>query len=298
MQELIEFRMPEKHVREFLPLDLGAPEFSVRKIKLLSTDPLVARIGALQREFSASGRSFFLGWSIERRYSDGELIGAPLFHVRPKRVLMPAGEECGTRYDESDACGIIFASVPERSVNGHRVPGFVDRCGVGARQATSLFLDGRRIPRGADFSRTIANEVVVSERFVAAFRAAELTGAEFAPVCLSDLDGIPSSTHFQLEVVGQRAEISPTTRAGEHPFDERGYGRCPRGHCIGIGLISEVEVIGASISEADVMATRQMVGVRRGLLRPGAILLFSQRARRALNQAKLKGLEVEPCRLT
>lgn len=50
--------------------------------------------------------------------------------------------------------------------------------------------------------------------------------------------------------------------------------------------------------DADVMVTKQMIGVRRGLLRPRPMLLLSPRAWRAIEDAKLKGLAVEVAHLS
>lgn len=46
------------------------------------------------------------------------------------------------------------------------------------------------------------------------------------------------------------------------------------------------------MSSADAMQTKEMVGVRRGLLRPRPLLLLSPRAWRALEDAKLRGFVV------
>jgi hypothetical protein len=67
---------------------------------------------------------------------------------------------------------------------------------------------------------------------------------------------------------------------------------------VGINLLSEVTAKAATIPKADLMATRQMVGVRRGLLRPRPILLLSPRAWRAIEGANLKGLVVEVAHLS
>ena len=65
------------------------------------------------------------------------------------------------------------------------------------------------------------------------------------------------------------------------------------GDVVGLNLLSEVTVRRATLPEADVMETRQMIGVRRGLLRPRPLLLLSARAWRAVSAAGIRGLSVE-----
>ena len=170
MRETIEFRVPVKSATEHLPAGLGTALGSVRKVELALDDPMVARIGSLQRQYNAEGKAFFHGWMIYRRYSRRELDEAQLLHVWPKKTFEPAGEECGTVYDDAEACDHVFAQTPETEICGHWIPSSIDACGAGARQVTPLFLDGRRIPRNVDFARTIAGEIVVSARVVQVFQ--------------------------------------------------------------------------------------------------------------------------------
>ncbi len=299
MRESVEFRIREENAAEYLPPGTGqSVGYGVRKVVVDTSDPSFAEFRRLYRVFRAEGKYFFSGHEYHRRYSRRDLAEADLLHVWPKRTFEPAGEECGTVYDESSACNHVLAETPEIEICGHKVPASVDTCGVGARQITPHFLDGRPIPRNVDFARTIADEIVVSVRVVEAFREHELRGAEFNPVRLSNQGGMSSQDHYQLKFVGSVAEADPATRAGENPFDETGYGRCPRSHLIGLNLLSEVTVKAGTVPETDVMATKQMVGVRRGLLRPRPIVLLSSRAWRAIEGARLKGLAVEVARLS
>jgi len=59
-----------------------------------------------------------------------ELGATELFLLRAKRRMEPAGEECGTQYNEASACPV---------------------CGGGADQITPLFMNGRRIPNSLDY---------------------------------------------------------------------------------------------------------------------------------------------------
>jgi hypothetical protein len=108
----------------------------------------------------------------------------------------------------------------------------------------------------------------------------------------------PVPVWYQLVVNSPAVELSPLTRAGEDPFDENSTGRCSRGHVAGLNLLSEVTVTRASLPEADVMETTQMIGVRRGLLRPRPVLLLSSKAWKAFEAAKIKGATVEVARLS
>jgi len=294
MREEIDLRIPEENAQGHLPDEAGERlGDSVRRIQVAMTDPLVEHLRQLDREFRARGDVFFTGWNIQRRYSRRELEEAELLHVWPKTVFEPAGEECGTVYDETAACDHVFEPESEVDVCGFRDRIPASTCGAGARQVTPLHLDVRRIPRKVDFAQTIAGEVVASLRVREVFLDRGLVGVEFDPVRQANAGGAPSPEYFQLNVIGAPVELAAATRAGGHLFDETGYGRCPRGHVVGLNLLSEVYVQQRSLGAADVMVTKQMVGVRRGLLRPRPMLLFSPCAWRAIEEAKLKGLIVE-----
>jgi hypothetical protein len=294
MRELVEFRIREDYAAEFLPSGVGeSVGYGIRKLVIGTSDPLFAEIGRLHKLFRAQGKYFFSGREYRRTYSRRELAEATLLHVWPRKIFQPAGEECGTIYDDLTACDYVFSGGTQCDLGESSVLIPASTCGVGARQVTPLFLDGRRIPSSVDFAQTIAGEVVVSTRVVELFRDLGFRGAEFEAVRLSDRHGMSSHRHFQLKVLESAVELDSETRAGEDPFDEQGYGHCPRDHIAGLNLLSEVWVVAATVPEVDLMATRQMIGVRRGLLRPRPILLLSSRAWRAVHNANLKGLAVE-----
>jgi hypothetical protein len=200
------------------------------------------------------------------------LAEAELFYAFPGRTFEPAGEECGTVYDDTRGC-------PE--------------CGAGAPQVGPLFLDGRHIPEQPDFARTIAGEIVVSAKAVEVFRKNGFTGAEFNAVALSDKGSSESIDHYQLNVRGPFVQLDQRTRLGEGPFDESAVGHCPLGDLAGLNLVSEVSIKRGSWTSSDFSATAQWVGVRRGLLRPHRLVLLSSHARRAIQEAGLTGLVVE-----
>lgn len=274
MRECLELRIPEENAADYLPPGIGARLRSglVRKVTVDTSDPLCAEICRLQRQFAAQGRFFFLGWSFHRHYSQIELAEAVLLSVFPSRTFEPAGEECGTVYDDSKAC-------PE--------------CGSGAPQTGPLFLDGGSIPLGTDFACTIADELIVTSRVEAAFRDAGVTGVDFQPIFLKDSRAARSSAHLQMVVNGPFLTLDPATKLGDGPCGEEGYGRCSRGDLAGLNLLSQVAVRRDSLTSADVLATAQWVGVRRGLLRPRRLILFSQLAWQVAKRAHLRGLLVD-----
>jgi hypothetical protein len=276
MREMIEFRVPECYAAKHLPDEAGTKLGIVRKLELCPEDPLFAQIGQRDREYQADGRAFFTAWIPHRKYSSRELAQAEMLKVSPKTVFEPAGEECGTRYDDAQACPI---------------------CGGGAPQITPLFLNGRRLPRGMDYAETIAGEVVISRRFADLFRAECLSGATFEPVRLINEHGAPSKEHYQLSVTGARVHLDDMTRVGNDPFDNDNGGRCQRGDLVGLNLLSEVRVRRSTYKGDDVAETNELIGIRRGLLRPRPVLLFSARAWKAIDAAKLKGFVIEAAHL-
>lgn len=277
MQETIEFRIPESHAEQYLPADAGVRLGITRKLEVHSGDPLLSHIERIERKLNAEGRAFFTAWIPHRRYSRQELIDSELLKVETKKVFEPAGEECGTVYDDTQAC---------------------PACGAGSPQLTSLLLDGRRIPRGVDFASTIAGEVIVSKRVADLFAAEKLRGAEFVAVRLDNEDKRPSEEWYQIKGVGAQADLHSSTRAGIDPFDHGEGGRCPRCDLVGLNLLSEVSIRRESYDGSDLAETKQLIGVRRGLLRPRPVMLLSPKAWRAIDRAKLKGLVVEAAHLS
>ncbi len=162
MHESFEFRVVEEFASRLFGPHEGQHLGIVRRVEISADDPRLPRIGDLQRALDQeSGRAFFHGWQILRQYSKSELAAAPLLHLKITSVFEPAGEECGTRYDESTAC---------------------PRCGTGALQVSNLRLDLRRVPKSKDIARTIADEWIVSQRLAERMIDAGLTGFELRPV--------------------------------------------------------------------------------------------------------------------
>ena len=278
MRETAEFSVREDYAAKYLPPGVGvAVGVGIRRVVVDTDEPLYGEIGRLHRKCRAAGEYFVLGREYTRQYTRRELEQARLFHVRPRKVFEPAGEECGTAYDDSIVCRV---------------------CGGGAPQVTPLFLDGRRIPKKDDIVETIAGEVVVSARVVSLFKDNALIGAVFDPIRLSNKGGTPSGEYWQLRPVGSRADVDPRTRVGSDPFEDDRTGRCIRGDVLGLNLLSEVWIRGGRLPDADFIATNQMVGVRRGLLRPRTLMLLSPKAWRVIETGKVRGLIVEVAHLT
>ena len=280
MRETAEFRVDE----EFAPLLFSESEGrrlgdSVRKVELSTSDARFQRVGALQSELRRThGKPFFYGWKLRRRFTKAELAAAQAFQLRFTSTFEPAGEECGTRYDEATACG---------------------HCGAGAKQRGPLFLDLTRIPHGKDFARTIAGERIVSRRVVDLFGRNEISGVSFHPVRSKGAKDLEWGEWSQLVVQSAPAEIVPPTRTGPDPFDDdpQNQFRCPAGDLLGIRLISGVSISASSRGDADIFESRQYIGVQRGMLRPEREIFISPEVWRLIESEKLKGYDVEVVQL-
>jgi hypothetical protein len=235
-------------------------------------DPRVRLLGDLDREFSKKGRAFFTSWQIFRRYTRNEMEAAELFQLFIRSTFEPPGELCGTEYDESAAC---------------------PHCGTGASQLTDLHLDVRRIPKKKDLAITIAGEMIISARLVEVLHKRGITGAEYRRV--RHKTGAVVEEWRQLVVTSKPVDIVLPTRVGVTPFDldEQGRHRCPLKHVVGLNRLSELWVKRTGYDGSDWVRTRQLIGDRRGVLRPEEQLLISPRLYRLLLELKVKRFEVE-----
>jgi len=298
MQEIVELRVDEDFASKLFADNEGEKLGSVRKILISTTDPRFPEIGRLQESLRRTiNRPFFYGWDIRRSYNKKELELASVFLLLINTLFEPAGEECGTQYDETSAC---------------------PRCGSGANQVTDLFLDWRRIPKKKDFAITIAREVVVSRRVMDLFLHHGIKGAEFLPVRQKNDPNSESKDWFQLSVNSVGSEIVPPTIVGSglfnfeedvqhqtdepkkivvgdyvqllHPLDGE---RCPTGDLLGLNLISEVSLKHDSYNGEDIFSSKQFVGTRRGLIRPQRLIFISQKLWRVLEEERLKGERIK-----
>jgi hypothetical protein len=276
MREFCEFRV----VEDFAPMLFAENEGkklggTVRKVELRSDDPRFARIGELQHEIRKNkGRSFFHGWILRRKYTRSELAAAAYFKLLVTNTFEPAGEECGTKYDETSAC---------------------KQCGAGANQITDLFLNWRKIPKGKDICRTIAGEIVASRRLKEFFHEQQITGVGFHPIRQYPSSSAESADWFQFVLTDATAKIVPPTRTGIDPFDEDSHGkcRCRNGDLIGLNILSEVWLDGKTLGSYDVLSSREFVGARRGLLRPERVVFISEKLWRLLESKGIKGYKIE-----
>jgi hypothetical protein len=289
MKEVYEFRVQEQHAsRLFAPNEgeklgwtkqFGDEFVTVRKVELTADDPKFKRVGELEALIKKEPHGFFFaGWTIRRRYTADELEKAKLFLLHHVSTFEPAGEERGTQYDESTAC---------------------KHCKAGARQVTPLFLDWNRIPKGKDIARTIAGEIVVSKRLVELFKHHSITGAEFLPIRNRPASSAESKDWFQLVVTPCDALIVAPTKTGIHPFNEdvSGEYRCPLKDQIGLNRLSEVWISRSSYNGSDIVASRQFLGRRGGLLRPERLLLVSPKLHQVIEKEKIKGCKLEVAHL-
>lgn len=275
MREQFEFRIPERDARRFLSDDEGVVlGDSVRKVVVAGDDPLYDKLARIDR-LVHDGETGFVGyWEVRRKYAAAELRSAEAFHLVHTAYFEPVGEECGTRYDDTDACPL---------------------CGVGRRQDGELRLDLRRAPRNKDVAATIAEEWIVSERLADAMRAYGIAGVDLRPVTHAPRARSEPPRWEQLVVTSPPVRAVPPTRFGINPFDDdpRGRQRCPMGHVAGLNVLSEVFVARDDWTGADVAVTREHVGVRRGLLRPYPLLLISPKLRALLDEIGAKGFRLE-----
>ncbi len=250
--------------------DLGT---SVKLIEISRNDPRYNEIPAISKKVELKhNRSFFYGWEIKRQYSKKELDSAPLLHCKIKPVFEPAGEECGTVYDDTVACSI---------------------CGAGGKQISPLKLSKGSIPK-KDVARTIAGEIVVSHRFIDVAKKRGLKGLECEEIIFKKGD----SNYFQLKSMTE-LELSSETIVGINPFDlstssGKEIYKCLNGDTIGLNLLSEPHVEKSDfIGQQDFLASKQTIGVRRGLLRPEPIYFCSQAFRNMVLDEKLTGFKFE-----
>ncbi len=273
MKEVIEFRIGNEYVHLLLKQGEGKRNASNTIIHITRNDPRFEQIRILDKKIREKNNDFFFLYShIRREYSKKELQTATLLQLIIKTTFEPAGEECGTIYDESTACEI---------------------CGANRKQVGALKLKKGTIPK-KDISRTIAGEIVVSEKFKEAFKERNLKGLELVPVGFAK----GTSGYYQL-VASTEIELSQSTVAGINLFDlsttsEGEIYKCPKGHTIGLNLLSEAYVINSqSIGEYDFLVSKQKIGVKRGLLRPEPIYFCSQAFRKMIKEEKLSGFEFE-----
>lgn len=288
MKEIIEFRICNEYAYLLLKSSEGKRIGSNTIIHISRDDPKFEQIRILNKQIREKYDDFFFLYSnIKREYSKKELVSATLLQMKIKTTFEPAGEENGTLYDETSACEV---------------------CGANRKQISPLSLKKGSIPK-KDIARTIAGEVVVSEKFAEALKQRSLKGVVLEPV----LFGNAHANYFQI-IATSELELTGNSVAGVNLFDfseksefieftvsegfpvkfEKEIYKCPKGHTIGLNLLSEAYVSNSPvIMEADFFVSKQKIGVKRGLLRPEPIYFCSQAFRKMVEEEKLCGFEFE-----
>lgn len=272
MQERFEFRLLERYARELLPPEIGRSSGAgtIRIVEFEASDPLLNELARLKKRLNQeSNESPFYGWRLKRRCEDEDLDGAWLFQLTDVAVFEPAGMDCGTDYDTSEACPI---------------------CGLGRRQIGPLRLDTRYAPVELDLARTIGGEMIASTAFAEAFERGGLTGASFGPV---EGPGSAPDLRWRQLFVGAAFDISARTRVGISPVEDDETGRyvCPKGHVRGLNQLSELWIEGFP-SGLDIASARQAFGMKEGLLYPEPAIVVSHRFREWAAGAKHRGIEL------
>jgi hypothetical protein len=277
MKETVELRIDKKYAHLLLEPGEGRDNEMNIVVEFDRDDPRLGEAIRLRQRFlKEAGEFFYLYPEVQRKYTKRELEEADLLQLIVRRVFEPAGEECGTVYDEETACDI---------------------CGANAEQRGPLILKRGTIPK-KDVARTIADELVVSERLAEAFMSRGLSGAAFRRVQFTA--GV--SKYYQLFVVPE-LRLSENTLAGVDLSDfsttcEGEVYKCPRGHTYGLGQLSEAHVMDSpEIATSDLLASAEKLGVRRGLLRQSPLLFCSQSFRKMVEHERLTGFKFEVARI-
>lgn len=282
MKEIYEFRIVYKFSSLLFGVNegknLGQVSKSIKIVHLTKEDPRFDQIPIVDKFVNEKyNRSFFMGWSIIRNYTKRELDNAKLLFLKITNTFEPCGEENGTMYDESSGCKI---------------------CGATRQQISPLFLNEKSLPN-KDISISIAGEVLVSKKFKENCDNNKITGISFEKI----YENRKELEYFQL-FAKTKIELSQKTILGINPFDFSGANgneiyNCPNGDTIGLNILSQPIVVdNLDINSYDFFSSTQMIGVKRGLLRPQPIYFCSQRIRELVKKEQLKGFDFEPAVIT
>jgi hypothetical protein len=235
----------------------------------------IERFIASKREGNEKAFQHFPIASYLRKYSKTELAQAEVLPLTIASHFEPSGEECGTIYET-----------------------LCHHCNWG-RQVSDLILDLRKVPQHKDLSETIAwVEWIVSAKFVRTFVQNKLTGAKFNPVFDLRIPTKKSREWSQLCITGRAGPLAETTKLGKDPFSPSHLGwRCPLGHSVVTQFLSEIDLHKNAWDGSDIAITTSLFGQGRNLLRPAPLIIISQRAYRAFQEAGLKGFSYEVAHL-
>ena len=263
MRERYTFRLLADAAEARLPPALGSRRGLARVVLADAGSSAFEQVRAALLDATAAKVPLLASWNVIRTYTDSELAAADLLLLTPTVTFEPAGEECGTRYDETSTCG---------------------PCGAGGRIAGYLHIKPGSIPLRASIAETIAGELVISRVLANRLASHGLHGFATAPVV--DCAGDPVDAWVRPAFDEATLESTSATRWGHDPLaTQPPVPPCPLGHIRGINLLSELRVDASALTGADVMLTTQYVGVRAGLLRPRRLIVLSAAAFRALAAA-------------
>lgn len=285
MREILELRIPEDLARQYLPRDIGETIGDIVLVREVVVEPGDAVFGVIREtELALKRKGQFLLTSVRqcRHYSKQELDSAELLTLVIDPMFEPAGEQCGTLYDDSEACPLCLAP---------------------RRQASDLRLDLRAIPKSKGAAVSIArNELVFKDELCQAISRAALSGIEFRPVlhCKPPVRRAAPLVWWQPWLTSHPVPAAAQTKFGTSIFaDEcqQDEYRCPNGPVVGLQLLSELYLTRAEWDGSDFVRTREYIGVRRGLLNPHQIVAVSQRARMIIESTRPKGIAFEVAHL-
>jgi hypothetical protein len=274
MKTYVEFRVPESYAQEFLPADVGTNLMGfIRRVRVPFESAIYNQIGEIDKlVVNREQKHFFLGWNIQRIYSRMELESAELLLLKITKTFEPAGIECGTIYNNQNICKV---------------------CGAGIAQMSELVLDLKTVPKNVDIARTISNEIIFSQSLANLLHDNLATGLELKPV--HHISATSSRKVWNQLKVNSLVNVDHATKTGNRPFDEDSANnyRCEYGHTIGLNILSELSIKRDSWDGSDIVATKELFGVNRGLLRTYPLLMISQRIYRLMIDAKCRGFTVE-----
>ncbi len=217
-------------------------------------------------------------WAVRRKYSTNELRQASVFLWCVGKTVEPAGEECGTVYDETSACPV---------------------CHADARQVGAAFLCRKALRGDSDVRVTIGGEVILSMKARHTLVRAGVAPEMFGDVFIRQRGTIDTcDSHVQLLMGPPYLRVDGATKFGANPFADDGATACPRGDTAGLNILSELSIArdDALLPVRGLCHTATFVGARRGLLRPRRLTVVSRAVYDALKAADVSGCVFEIAR--
>ena len=186
MLERYEFRLFEKYA-DLLGVALPSDTKSAYGIVILRgvvDDELFTRIRQLHQDAQRAGAGHIFSHSeITRTYTQQEFDEAEFF--LPKILFTHlAGEEFGTRYNESPDCEQEAFEIlyPDSDYSNPVVVTTKVPCGICSTQATLLRLPFGRLARSRPIQRLWGGELVISEQLAQVIGAERLTVGALYPI--------------------------------------------------------------------------------------------------------------------